>query len=276
MLVMFGRRVDPGVLGHRPHGGGGDLHVQLELGTRDRGSAVAEAYRQDLCRVSAVRAAVPACAVVVACGVAVADAAETGDAPPGLRDQRGGGFGRVAGEPGIAADIRVAGWTGCRIDCWFEARCARLRAWRPGPESNRLPDVLRTSSRPSGSGSGPCVRRGVRGWHGCALVVRALGGSRTLIPVAGSSSSDWSVYLLRHERVTARCCGACPRRELNSHWRRPERRASAGRATRAGTAALAYVGNAKAARFRGLLPAGGSMIRRRCATLRPLAPRGGG
>lgn len=169
------------------------------------------------------------------------------------------------------------GRTGCRVDRWFEVRCVRWRGLeaRTGvePVAGRFADVLPTVGiRLRAVGAA----RRVHGWHGCALVVRALGGSRTLIPLAGSSSSGWSVYLLRHERVTARCCGACPRRELNSHWRRPERRASAGWATRAGTAALAYAGNAKAARYRGLLPAGGWMMRQRRATLRPLAPPGGG
>lgn len=149
------------------------------------------------------------------------------------------------------------GRTGCRVDRWFEVRCVRWRGLeaRTGvePVAGRFVDVLPTVGiRLRAVGAA----RRVHGWHGCALVVRALGGSRTLIPLAGSSSSGWSVYLLRHERVTARCCGACPRRELNSHWRRPERRASAGWATRGWNGSARICGECESRPVPGSAPGG--------------------
>ena len=93
---------------------------------------------------------------------------------------------------------------------------AAPEAWRPGAESNRVPDVLQTSSRPSGFGSGPC---GTAMPGAVQLVVRTLGGIRTLnprllgpvrLPVAARARvrvRDVFVFVF----VFACCDGACPR-----------------------------------------------------------------
>ena len=102
------------------------------------------------------------------------------------------------------------------------------------------------SRPPPGTGAGICRPRVARPWSGRRLRSGVLPPERCVKPAAGAEpAGDPPLARSFRSRATVlRYASAdpCPRRESNPHWRRPQRRASTGWATRTWAAgSLSYL-----------------------------------